>query len=137
MKIDKIYAKPERKVLDEILLGRSINIASPFYSASTIKMLNMDNAEKVSFITRLPNQYNMPVAYIENDPAPLKRLLERSGNKFSLYALPSLHAKLFMNENSVWMGSANFTLNGFSGKQEIVAKFPGSKTYGPKSSIPT
>ena len=127
MKIDKIYAKPGRKVLEEILLGRCINIASPFYSASTVKMLNMDNFEKVSFITRLPDQYNMPVAYIENDPTPLKRLLERSGNKFLLYALPSLHAKLFMNENSVWMGSANFTLNGFSGKQEIVAKFSGKQ----------
>ena len=127
MKIDRIYDKPGRRVLDEILLGRSINIASPFYSASTVNMLNMDNAENVSFITRLPDQYNMPVAYVENDPTPLKRLLERSGNKFSLYALPTLHAKLFMNENSVWMGSSNFTLNGFSGKQEIVAKFSGKQ----------
>lgn len=87
----------------------------------------MQKSERVSLITRLPDQYNMPVAYIENDPMPLKKLLQRSGNKFSLYALPSLHAKLFINDNSVWMGSANFTLNGFSGKQEIIAKFSGKQ----------
>ncbi len=84
---------------------------------------------EVSLITRLPDQYNMPVAYIENDPAPLKGLLESYGDKVSLYALPSLHAKLFINENSVWMGSSNFTLNGFSGKQEIVAKFSEEKSF--------
>jgi len=127
MKVEKLYSKPGREVLAEILLGKSLCIASPFYSASSVDLLDMQKSEKVSLITRLPDQYNMPVAYIENDPAPLKKLMQRHGNKLSLYALPSLHAKLFINENSVWMGSANFTLNGFSGKQEIVAKFSGKQ----------
>lgn len=127
MGIDNIYHKPSQKVLEEILSGKSLNIASPFYSASSVALLNIEDAEKISFITRLPDQYNMPVAFIENDPTPLQKILKQPGNKFSLYALPSLHAKLFMNENSVWMGSSNFTLNGFSGKQEIIAQFSGEQ----------
>jgi len=127
MKVEKLYSKPGRKVLEEILRGKSLSIASPFYSASSVALLDMQKSERVSLITRLPDQYNMPIAYIENDPAPLRKLLQRSGNRFSLYALPSLHAKLFINENSVWMGSANFTMNGFSGKQEIVARFSGKQ----------
>lgn len=127
MKIEKLYSKPGRKVLTEILLGRSLKIASPFYSSSSVDLLDMQKSEKVALITRLPDQYTMPVAFIENDPAPLKKVLHQYGNKFSLYALPTLHAKLFMNEDAVWMGSANFTLNGFSEKQEIIAKFTGSQ----------
>lgn len=127
MKVEKLYSKPGRKVLAEILLGRSLSIASPFYSSSSVRLLDMQKSEKVSLITRLPDQYSMPVAYIENDPTPLKGMLHRHGNQFSLYALPTLHAKLFISEDAVWMGSANFTLNGFSGKQEIIAKFTGSR----------
>jgi hypothetical protein len=133
VKLEKLYSKPERKVLDEILLGKTLSIASPFYSRTSVGLLDMENSERVSLITRLPDQYNMPTAFIENDPVPLKNLLHLHGNKLSLYALPTLHAKLFMNEDAVWMGSANFTLNGFCGKQEIVAKFSGN--HGPWQKI--
>lgn len=126
MKLEKLYSQPNRKVLDEILLGKTLNIASPFYSATSVGLLDFQKSDKVALITRLPDQYNMPTAFIENDPVPLKNLLHRHGNKVSLYGLPTLHAKLFVNEDAVWMGSANFTLNGFSGKQEIVAKFSGN-----------
>lgn len=129
MKIENLYSTPGRDVLDDIVRGKRLRIASPFYSAASISLLDLRKSMEVSLITRLPDQYNMPVAYIENDPAPLKGLLESYGDKVSLYALPSLHAKLFINENSVWMGSSNFTLNGFSGKQEIVAKFSEEKSF--------
>lgn len=77
----------------------------------------------MSFITRLPIQYQIPPVYIDNDPQPLMDLMEKMGKQLKVFALPSLHAKLYINENTTWIGSANLTINGFSGKQELLLEF--------------
>lgn len=45
------------------------------------------------------------------------------GPKLKIYALPSIHSKIFLNKDRSWTGSANFTNNGFSGKPELLIKF--------------
>ena len=123
METTKLHTYPDRALLEEIISGRTLLIASPFYSSASITLLADSEVQSLSIITRLPTQYSMPTAFVENDPSPLIDLVEGRGRKVTLYALPALHAKLYVNEHSTWVGSSNFTHNGFSGKQEILIQF--------------
>lgn len=111
--------------LDAILDADKVRVASPFLSDGTVARINNNRHKKFELITRLPTTYNYPAAFIENDPRPLRNAMERMGTKFKLYALPTLHAKLYINSSDSWTGSANFTQNGFSGKQELLLRFNG------------
>ncbi|WP_310084329.1 MULTISPECIES: restriction endonuclease PLD domain-containing protein [unclassified Sphingopyxis] len=109
--------------LDVILDSDKVHVVSPFLSEKTISRININRHKTFSLITRLPKSYNFPSAFIENDPKPLLDAMQRMGSKFRLYALPPVHAKIYINEASSWTGSANFTANGFSGKPEILVDF--------------
>ena len=129
MEIEAIYSYPDRGVLKEIISGNQINVASPFYSSASLNLIAKHGIKRMVFITRLPTQYIMPSAFIENDPTPLAELFGEMNNQLKLYALPSLHAKLYMKDNVAWVGSANLTMNGFSGKPEIVIRFKDNEDY--------
>lgn len=45
------------------------------------------------------------------------------GPRLEVYGDPEIHAKLYVCEAATWLGSANFTRNGFSGKGELLLKF--------------
>lgn len=122
MDIAKIESYPDKSALNSILASAHIDIVSPFVSGWTLAKIKPNRHDAVSLITRLPDQYHAPVAYLDNDPRPIKAALERMGNQLKVYALPTVHAKLFLNEESAWVGSANFTRNGFSKKQEILLR---------------
>ena len=98
---------------------------SPFYSSASLGKINPKKTKSVSFITRLPDEYSMPPSFIDNDPAPLVKLHSKMGESLSVYALPELHAKLYLHECATWVGSSNFTNYGFSGKQELLIQFKG------------
>lgn len=129
MEIEEIYSYPDREILKEIISGSNIKVASPFFSSASLNLISARHTKKMVFITRLPTQYIMPSAFIENDPAPLAELFSQLSNRLNVYALPSLHAKLFLKDKTAWVGSANLTLNGFSGKPEIVIRFKDSENY--------
>ena len=123
MEIDTIYSRPDHDVLEKIVSGRSLRIASPFYSPGLMRSIFKSNIEKLTLITRLPGQYTSPTSFIENDPKPILELLDKFNCNLKVYALPSLHAKLYTRDNKVWVGSSNFSHNGFSGKPEIIIQF--------------
>lgn len=129
MEIDAIYSCPDLNVLNEIVSGPQIEVASPFYSAASLKLVAKGGVKRMALITRLPTQYIMPSAFIENDPRPLSELFSTMNDQLKLYALPSLHAKLYLRDKFAWVGSANMTLNGFSGKPEIVIRFKDREKY--------
>jgi hypothetical protein len=131
MKINNVYAYPDVDLLKEIISSKHLRAASPFYSSSSLRLINPRKVKSLTLITRLPTQYIMPSAFIENDPAPLADLARRMGGRMKLFALPGLHAKLYVNEESAWVGSSNFTKNGFSGKQEIVIHFDSEDSIWP------
>jgi hypothetical protein len=111
--------------LEAILDSSSVAVASPFLSPWTLERINPNRHNSFRLITRLPTSFNAPEAFIENDPRPIKNAMELLGRKLAVFALPTLHAKMFFNEHSSWVGSANFTNNGFSGKQELLLRFDG------------
>ena len=125
MKISKLHTYPNLQLLNEIVASPNLRAASPFYSSASLQLIDPSRVRRLSFITRLPSQYIMPTAFIENDPSVLLELLRRLGRRMKLFALPELHAKLYVSDSYVWVGSSNLTLNGFSGKQEIMIQFDG------------
>lgn len=129
MEIDAIYSYPDREVLNDIASGSKISVASPFYSSAALNLIAKRRIKSMVFITRLPTQYIMPSAFIENDPNPLADLFSKMNDRLNVYALPSLHAKLYLKDKMAWVGSANLTLNGFSGKPEIVIRFKDTESY--------
>lgn len=122
MEIARIEAYPGKGVLKEILTSDNVDIVSPFVSGWSLSKIKPDSHLAVRLITRLPDMFHAPVAYLDNDPKPIKLAMERMGGKLSVYALPTVHAKLYVNDTSAWTGSANFTRNGFSEKQELLLK---------------
>lgn len=52
--------------------------------------------------------------------------MKRMGGQLKVFALPEVHAKLYVGPRGSWLGSANFTKNGFSGKEEILVRFDGN-----------
>ncbi|MYB02311.1 hypothetical protein F4X90_21940 [Candidatus Poribacteria bacterium] len=126
MKASKIIKYPGQDELRKILSGKQLKIMSPFYSSASLKQITPKKTESVSFVTRLPNEYNMPPSFIDNDPGPLIKLHSKMGKNLSIYALPELHAKIYLNECATWVGSSNFTNYGFSEKQELLIQFEGN-----------
>ena len=120
MEIVRIEAYPGRGVLKTILASENVDIVSPFVSGWSLSKIKPNGHKAVRLITRLPEKFHAPVAYLDNDPKPIKLAMERMGSKLSVYALPTVHAKLYVNHISAWTGSANFTRNGFSEKQELL-----------------
>lgn len=125
MKVSKLHTYPNIHLLNEIVTSRNLRAASPFYSSASLQLIDVSRVKSLSFITRLPSQYIMPTAFIENDPSPLLDLVGKLGRRVKLFALPDLHAKLYVSDDCAWVGSSNFTINGFSGKQEIMIQFDG------------
>lgn len=111
---------PTEAVLDQILDVDSLDIVSPFYSGWALQKLNTRRYSRIRFITRLPDQFHAAPPVLDNDPKPLKQAMERLGTTLSVFALPTVHAKLYISPREAWLGSANFSRNGFSGKGELM-----------------
>ena len=117
-----IITFPTVSELNKILNGNEIDIVSPFYSGWALKKLTPARHSSVRLITRLPTTFLSPPTFLDNDPRPLKDAMSRLGGALSVYALPTVHAKLYLNDTAGWFGSANFTRNGFSGIGELVLR---------------
>ncbi|WOI52588.1 hypothetical protein [Parvularcula sp. LCG005] len=123
MKIDRLYTHPDADLLKTIVDSPNLRVASPYYSEVALRVIDENTVRDMVFITRLPYEFNRPPAFIENDPAPIISLYKRI-QRFTLYALPTLHAKIYINYRCAWIGSSNFSTNGFSSQEEIIAEIP-------------
>jgi hypothetical protein len=119
----QIIAFPTIRELNRIISQDRIDIISPFYSRWALAKLAPTRHSKIRFITRLPTTYSSPPPFLDNDPRPLKESMSRLGSALSVYALPHVHAKLYLNPLHAWLGSANFTRTGFSGIGELLMCF--------------
>ena len=125
MEVAEIISFPTEEHLKKLLRQPQIDIVSPFHSGGTLKKLRKDRHKKIRLITRLPTVYHSPPASLDNDPRPLRDAMERLGNRLEVFALPEVHAKLYLGAKHSWLGSSNFTINGFSSKEEILLRFDG------------
>ena len=116
-------AFPTFAELNRILGEDRIDIVSPFYSRWALQRLMANRHSEVRFITRLPTSFASPPPFLDNDPRPLSEAMSRLGRALVVYALPNVHAKLYFTTNSGWLGSANFSRNGFSGVGELLLRF--------------
>lgn len=123
MEVAKVIGFPGPTDLNAILNSEKLDVVSPFLSKWSLRKIDPEKHKLFRLITRLPEVYHAPVAYLDNDPAPILQAMIAMGKKLQIFALPTVHAKLYMNENSSWVGSANFTKNGFSKKPELLLKF--------------
>jgi hypothetical protein len=135
LSVERMIEFPTVSVLNQILRSDRLDIVSPFYSGWTLQKLEQSKLKKVRLITRLPDQYHSPPTFLDNDPRPLKRAMDRLGSRLSVFALPTVHAKLYVSPDDAWLGSANFTRNGFSGKGELLIRIAPAednirKTFG-------
>lgn len=119
----EIIAFPTVATLNRILANEAVDIISPFYSGWSLGRLNPERHSRIRFITRLPTTFASPPPFLDNDPRPLQRALDRMGGALSVYAMPRVHAKLYLSARSAWLGSANFTRTGFSGIGEVLLRF--------------
>lgn len=131
MEIANIEPYPNETTLKAILKSGNIDIVSPFVSGWSLSKIKPSRHQAVRLITRLPDKFHAPVAYLDNDPKPIRDAMQRMGVKLSIYALPTVHAKLYVNDKSAWTGSANFTQNGFSEKQELLLQCDDTGPWGP------
>lgn len=123
LNIKDVISFPPESLLDDMLRGADrIDIISPFYSGWSLGKLKKNNLSKIRIITRLPNQYHTAPAYLDNDPKSLKRAMDQLGSALAVFALPTVHAKLYLTDHQAWLGSANFTRNGFSEKGELLMR---------------
>ena len=121
--IETIVSPKEQHLNEIIRPGGRLDIVSPFFSGWTLSRLNDPRFIKIRLITRLPKSYYAPPAFVDNDPAPLRELMTQLGSRLEVYGDPEIHAKLYVGEGDTWLGSANFTRNGFSGKGELLIRF--------------
>ena len=119
----EIISFPTTSELNRILGEGPIDLISPFYSGWSLQKLMPDRHSRVRFITRLPSSFLSPPPFLENDPKPLQAAMSRLGNALTVYALPHVHAKLYLTPATGWVGSSNFTRNGFSGIGELLLRF--------------
>ncbi len=115
--------RPAEADLKAILATVQLDLVSPFYSEWSLARVDKPAKTKVRFITRLPDQFYAPPAFVDNDPKPLRKLMQTMGSRLEVYADPNVHAKVYVGANSTWIGSANFSKNGFSGKGELLLRF--------------
>lgn len=119
----RVLTFPKDDELERILDHGSIDIISPYYSGWALDKISPRDNSKVRLITRLPTDCYSPPPFLDNDPKPLLSTMERLGAAFSVYGLPTVHAKLYINATSAWAGSANLTKTGFSGVGELLLRF--------------
>lgn len=122
LSVEDVIEFPSKSIFDEITDGDTLDIISPFYSAWSIGRLPARPTTRIRLITRLPEQYHSAPFVLENDPRPLKKAMDKLGSRLTIFALPSVHAKLYICPQTAWLGSANFTRNGFSGKGELLLR---------------
>src|SRR5438477_614861 len=87
---------PPGSTLTRIMNSDRLDIISPFYSGWALRKLENRNHSHVRLITRLPDQYHSAPPFLDNDPKPLKQTMDRLGSTFSVFAMPTVHAKLYV-----------------------------------------
>jgi hypothetical protein len=108
------------KLIDMIEINNSINILSPYVTKNKALDCILGKAD---FKLKLVIDFD-PESLLKGstslDVNQIKKLIE-NGQK--VFYNPELHSKLFITEDSVILGSANFTRNGLSKRKESAILF--------------
>jgi hypothetical protein len=102
--------------------GAKLTLATAYFTGRVLDSLET-NAASVSVLCRLDRNTSDDWAAGYIDPPALLRFAEeqeRRGAKVQVLVSPTAHAKVFLGERAALIGSANLTLRGFGGGQEIV-----------------
>lgn len=105
------------------LCGEFLDIATAFYSAGALSRLHGE-PEYLRFMCRL--DLNSPAEWQIGalNPEALLRTLrtyEERGTEIELLVSPTAHAKAYVGSAYALFGSANLTMRGFGGSNELVA----------------
>ena len=105
----------------------AVTLATAFYSRRPLEALRIQ-AESVTVLCRL--DINSTGEWKRGLVAPdallsfLQKQQQRGANAL-LYASPTAHAKVYLGNYAVLIGSANLTMHGFGGGDEIVSRLHG------------
>lgn len=119
--------------------GPFLVLATAFYSRRPLEWLAEElTSPDVTFIGRL--NLNNPEEWIRGavDPVALlefARKIERRGGKITLLVSSDAHAKVYLGNRGVIIGSANLSMNGFGGGLEIVTILPKSRVIPSRRAI--
>ena len=103
------------------LTGQAVDIATAFYSAKALNSLDI-KAREVRLICRL--DLKSPEDWVRGYIDPLALLskaksLRDRGTKVRICIHPRAHAKVYIGRDGAIVGSANLTLSGLSGGNEV------------------
>lgn len=109
--------------------GGHVRLMTAFYSGRALSSLNVE-ARELTFACRLDlssiddwgNGYVAPDRLLQ-----FLTRLSSEGKIVHLYASPTAHAKLYVGTKGAMVGSANLTLTGFGGGDEVVSLFTDRK----------
>ncbi len=126
--MNHIIVGPVLQHLQMIGLNRgAITLATAFYSSRALTSLAV-NAESVTIICRL--DLNSTEEWKRGLVAPdallsFLQAQQQRGASTLLYAAPTAHAKLYVGSRAALIGSANLTIRGFGGGDEILYRLRG------------
>ena len=116
--------------LDSIgLNGTELVLATAYYSMRALSSLK-PKASIVRFFCRLDLRSVDDWVEGYTDPPCLlsfAKLQEERGADIQLFVSPQAHAKVYIGEHAALVGSANLTLRGFGGGQEIIYRITDSE----------
>lgn len=129
MEFDRIIDRPDSNTLDAVLAGRRLDLIAPFARKGPLERLNPQAHDRIRIISRFPTKPAHLVNRLDNDPRDFLELHARLGARVQIYALPSVHTKLYLNGERAYYGSSNFTSTGFGGNPESLISIVEQDTY--------
>ena len=129
MNFNQLIDRPRRNDLISIVAGRRLDLIAPFARKGPLREITPARHDRVRIIVRLPLPGQPLPVRLDNDPRDFVDLADRMGAAAQIYGLPSIHTKLYLNGNSAFFGSANFTTMAFSGIGETILRTDDVATY--------
>lgn len=124
-----IIDRPGQATLTRLLNGPRLDLIAPFARRGPLAQLDPAHHQRVRLIVRLPRPGDPLPKRLENDPRDLIAVLNRFGAQASVFGLPGVHTKLYLNGTEAFYGSANFTNFGFGGNPESLLATTDAGTY--------
>ena len=132
---DPIIDRPSRRTLARLMNGARLDLIAPFARRGPLEQLDRARHHRVRIIVRLPRPGDPLPTRLENDPRDLIALVRRLGSQVSVFGLPGVHTKLYLNGTEAFYGSSNFTNFGFGENPESLLSTSDPGTYASLSAM--
>lgn len=129
MLFDELIDRPSQYTLDRVLDGACLDLVAPFATRGALQQLDPARHDRVRIVTRLPRPFDALPRRLDNDPRHFIDLMARFGRNVHVYAMPSVHTKLYLNGSEAFYGSANLTSFGFGSNPESLLVTSDTSTY--------